>query len=94
MPSLPVAYVTALAGLHTIGHTGKHHRRLEKNGATYGIASSRGGKELAFSGGNVWRARADGSHLRTMRPNGHDVRRAFTFPARNSIPRNVAWQTR
>src|SRR3954454_14124716 len=61
-----LAYWT-LTGLHTIGPTGKHHRRLEKNGATYGIAWSRSGKELAFSDGSVWRTRADGSHRKLVR---------------------------
>lgn len=50
-----------------------------------------GGKRLAFIHSPNGPGR---SELRTMRPDGHGIRRAFTFPARNSTPRNVAWQTR
>lgn len=34
------------------------------------------------------------SQFRTMRPDGRDIRSVFRFSARNSVPSDLAWQTR
>jgi Tol biopolymer transport system component len=60
-----VAYET-LDGINTIHRDGSHHRLIVRGNSLYKFDVSKSGREIAYSNGDLWRIRPDGTHRRQI----------------------------
>jgi hypothetical protein len=84
-----LVYVIGDLTVHILNVRNRKHTTFRLGVGAGDVVWAPGGKRLAYISRG---APHSGAELRTIRPNGHDVRTLFTFP--REFVRDLAWQTR